>query len=76
MINVVGIEKVNYTNKQGRKITGTALHTMTENPEYGGYAVERIYVSSDVDCSAVSVNSNVDILYNKYGKVIQINIIK
>lgn len=76
MYNVVGIEKVDYKNRQGRQIKGTALHCMYENENYGGYAVERVYIGGDVDCSAVRVNSNVDILYNKYGKVVKINIIK
>lgn len=76
MYNVVGIEKVDYKNRQGRQIKGTALHCMVENEKYGGYAVERVYIGSDVDCSAIAVNSNVDILYNKYGKLVKVNIIK
>lgn len=75
MYNVVGIEKVNYTNKAGRKVIGTALHCLCEEPKYGGYAVERIYCSSSVDCSNVSVNSNIDVLYNKYGSVSRVDVI-
>lgn len=76
MFTVMGIEKVDYKNKQGKHIVGTALHCVTEEPKFGGFAVERIYCGSAVDVSAVAVNCNIDVLYNKYGTVIRIDTIK
>ena len=71
---VVGIEKVDYTNKQGKQVRGTKLHCTIERKNTEGLAVETVYVSDDV-CPAISLGAVIDVLYNKYGGVKYVSIV-
>lgn len=69
MYKILGIQKVNYTNKSGRVITGVRLHCSTEDKRVDGFAVEQIFVSSSVTNEQFSIGQEVDVLYNKFGSV-------
>lgn len=69
MYKILGIQKVNYTNKSGRAITGVRLHCSTDDKRVEGSAVEQIFVSSSVTSEDFSIGQEIDVLYNKYGSV-------
>ncbi len=79
MYNVVGIQKINYVSKKtGSPVVGTRLHCMQSFPETSessGYSVDSFYCSSQVDLSAVSVGSDVEIFFNRYGSVTAVRVI-
>ncbi len=60
MFNVVGIQKVDFTDKDGKPVQGTKFHCMREKDFVEGYAVESVFVRSDVDVSDVALGSTVE----------------
>ncbi len=74
---VIGKERVEYTNKDGKPVKGYALHTYTNKDKVDGLAVERIFVSDKLELSNIDLikpEMDVDILYNRYGKIEKIEI--
>ena len=69
-VKVVGIQKIDYTNKVGRHVTGVNLHAMYTDNRTDGYSVDKFYLASDFpNLNLVKVNSDVDVYFNQYGKV-------
>lgn len=69
-IKVVGIQKIDYTNKAGRHVSGVNLHAMYVDNRTEGYAVDKFYLASDFpNLNQVKVNTDVDVYFNQYGKV-------
>lgn len=69
-VKVVGIQKIDYTNKSGRHVSGVNLHAMYADNRTDGYAVDKFYLASDFpNLDQVTVNSDVDVYFNQYGKV-------
>ncbi|MEY8352122.1 hypothetical protein AALB39_02075 [Lachnospiraceae bacterium 54-53] len=69
---VLGIKKVDYTNKAGKHVLGTSLHTVHDGRDMEGQMVESIYISSNTDIadlSKVKIGCMIDIEYNRYGSV-------
>lgn len=75
MYNLVGYEKVDYTNKQGVQITGHRLHLTYESDKIQGQGVESVYVSSTVQMPKLALGQKVDVLYNRFGKVSAISVL-
>lgn len=79
MYNVVGIQKINYVSKKtGSPVVGTRLHCMqpfAESSESEGCSVDSFYCSSQVDLSSVSVGSDVEIFFNRYGSVTAVRVV-
>lgn len=74
MFEIVGIESINFTSRQtGDQITGTNLfvHYPQENnrPGLQGVRTDKLFVKSAIDCSMFSVGDQVEVYYNRYGKV-------
>lgn len=69
-VKIVGISKIDYTNKAGRHVNGVNLHGLFENNKTVGFATDKFYLSADFpNLDKVKINSNVDIYFNQYGKV-------
>lgn len=69
-IKVVGITKIDYTNKAGRHVCGVNLHGLYEDNKTVGFATDKFYLSADFpNLDKVKINNNVDIYFNQYGKV-------
>ena len=74
---VLGIQQVNYTSaKTGQRVQGESLHCKYTQKNVVGEAVEKIYVSSNINGPVVSVGDEVEIFYNKYGAVEEIRLVK
>lgn len=69
MYVVVGYEKVNYTNKEGKQVNGTRLHLAFKSDKIEGDGVECVYISSSVDLPVIKIGSKIELLYNKFGRV-------
>lgn len=72
--NVLGIEKVSYKNKEGKQIKGVRLHLSFMRDTCDGLCVESVFVSEAI-AEKIVVGSTIYLLYNKYGRIAQINIV-
>lgn len=69
-VKVVGITKIDYTNKAGRHVKGVNLHSFYEDNKTEGLAVDKFYLSADFpNLDKVKVNKHIDIYFNQFGKV-------
>lgn len=62
VFNVVGIQILDFVDNNGKNIKGTKFHCMRSKEFVDGYAVETVFVPSDVDVSSVVVGSEVDFI--------------
>ena len=72
-MKLIGIQRVDYTNKNGYHIMGYKLHTSTPatSNESIGEITDAVFVSDQVfaTCDHLAVGDEISIAYNKYGKV-------
>lgn len=67
---VIGIQKVDYKNKDGRQVLGTNLHCCYLTKSVDGQAVEKIYISSRMkDVPLFKEGDTINVMYNKFGSV-------
>lgn len=78
-MKLIGIQRVDYTNKNGYHVLGYKLHTSTpaKSDDSIGEITEGIFVSDSVfaTCDHLAVGDQVSIAYNKYGKVTGVSVI-
>lgn len=71
--NVVGYRKVDFTGKDGQQVKGTSLFCSTNITENGsGIATEKFWLTPkllDDTGYTPAVGDEIDISFNKYGKV-------
>lgn len=78
-MKLIGIQRVDYTNKNGYHILGYKLHTSA--PAKGNDAIgeitDAVFVSDQVfgTCDNLAVGDEISIAYNKYGKVSAVSVI-
>ena len=72
-MKLIGIQRVDYTNKGGYHIMGYKLHLSTpaQRNDCIGEITDTVFVSDQVfaTCDQLAVGDEVSIAYNKYGKV-------
>lgn len=71
---IVGIEKVSYKNKENHDINGCKLYLTYTKKGIEGVACETVFVKNEL-AEGLVIGMSVYLLYNKYGRVAQINII-
>ena len=78
-MKLIGMQRVDYTNKNGYHVLGYKLHTSTpaKSDDAIGEITETIFVSDPVfvTCDHLAVGDEVSIAYNKYGKVTGVSVI-
>lgn len=78
-MKLIGIQRVDYTNKNGYHVLGYKLHTSTlaKADDALGEITEAIFVSDPVfaTCDHLAVGDEISIAYNKYGKVIAVSVV-
>lgn len=70
MAKIIGIEKVNYTQKNtGRLIDGYRIHTSYEKSNVNGVATDSFFVSADTfyNYFDLRLGTEIEVYYNKYG---------
>lgn len=70
-MNLVGIECIDYQNKEGKRIVGTKLHMTYPKDNTIGDCVFSEFVGSGVSAD-VEIGDEIQLLYNKFGKVIEV----
>ena len=72
---VIGIENVDYTNKQNFRVQGKKFHCLFQNDDkIQGLGVESIYCKHDVNTSDISIDAYIEPLYNRYGQIASFNV--
>lgn len=81
---VIGVEDVAYTNKQGNQVEGFRLHLLNKSlkrENLNGFAVEQLFISkrneqSYNSCRKVVPQDIVEPVFNRYGNVEDILILE
>ena len=78
-MKLIGIQRIDYTNKNGYHVLGYKLHTayLATQKDAIGEITESIFVSDQIfaTCDHLSVGDEICIAYNKYGKVSAVSVI-
>ena len=78
-MKLIGIQRVDYTNKNGYHILGYKLHTSfpAKSEDAIGEITEAVFVSDQVfgTCYHLAVGDEISIAYNKYGKVTAVSVV-
>lgn len=78
-MKLIGIQRVDYTNKNGYHILGYKLHTSfpAKSEDAIGEITEAVFVSDQVfgTCDHLAVGDEISIAYNKYGKVTAVSVV-
>ena len=78
-MKLIGIQRVDYTNKGGYHIMGYKLHLSTpaQRNDCIGEITDTVFVSDQVfaTCDQLAVGDEVSIACNKYGKVSAVSVV-
>lgn len=78
-MKLIGIQRVDYINKNGYNVVGYKLHTSTPAKSNNciGELTEAVFVADPVfaTCDHLAVGDEISITYNKYGRVSAVSII-
>ena len=78
-MKLIGIQRVDYTNKNGCHVMGYKLHMSTPATRNNsiGEITDTEFVSDSVfaTCEHLAVGDEITIAYNKYGKVFDVSVI-
>ena len=78
-MKLIGIQRVDYTSKNGYHVMGYKLHMSTpaiRNDSIGEITdIEFVSDSVFATCDHLAVGDEVSIAYNKYGKVSSVSVI-
>ena len=67
---VIGKKPVSFTAKDGKEITGTTYYLGYETDGVEGMATDKVFISAaKMPKDDIAVGSEVDVLFNRYGKV-------
>lgn len=72
MFTIIGIEFVSFKDEENNDVNFTRFYLSYEKESVQGLAIEIIRVGSRVNIDGLSVGDQIDIFYNKYGKVSKI----
>lgn len=78
-MKLIGIQRVDYKNKNGYHVTGYRLHTSTPATRNDciGELTDAVFVADQVfaTCDHLAVGDEISIAYNKFGKVSAVSVI-
>lgn len=79
-MKLIGIQRVDYTNKNGYRVLGYKLHTSipTKRNDCIGELTEAVFVADPVfaTCDHLAVGDEISIAYNKFGKVVAVSVVR
>lgn len=78
-MKLIGIQRVDYTNKNGYHVMGYKLHTSAPamRNDCIGELTEAVFVADPVfaTCDHLAVGDEISISYNKFGKVVAVSVV-
>ena len=78
-MKLIGIQRVDYTNKNGYHVMGYKLHTSTpaKTNDCIGEITEPVFVPDSIfsTCDHIAIGDEISVAYNKYGKVTGVSVI-
>ena len=82
MNKIVGKELISYVNKQGKDVNGIRIHFLNDNnTKVKGFECDSFYISSVATAlfekmEKIELNVAVNIYYNKFGNVENVEVVK
>ena len=71
---VLGKRAVSFIAKDGKEISGTTLYLAYETEGVDGMAADKVFIpAAKMPKKEITIGSDVDVLFNRYGKVEAIN---
>lgn len=68
---VVGIREVDYMSKSNKQVKGRNLSVVYDDKNTVGKATDNLFCSGDI-ANSIVVGDKIDILYNKYGRIVMV----
>lgn len=72
---VVGKKSYDFTSKEGNAVKGTKLCVLYEDSDWEGHRVDTLWVSDKVVMPDVKLPANLNVEFNRNGKVCGISVI-
>lgn len=67
-VTVIGVQPVNFTGSDGRQVTGHNLYVTYPSDRVEGVVSMKVFIPSRI-VFVPNVGDEIDIIYNRYGKV-------
>lgn len=72
-MKLLGFKPVDFTNRDGDRVTGNTLYVGYLEDGVTGYVTEKFFVGNRIEMPKVlSVNDNLDISFNQKGKILSV----
>ena len=76
VVDVFGVQLVDFSNQNGEVIKGTNLFVAYPHDRVVGLKTDKFFIKQSIDCTRIKTGDRVDISFNRYGKVDSLNIVK
>lgn len=74
-MKLVGFQNIDYEKKDGTRVTGVKLHITYEDENVDGEAADQIYVGSAVKIPVLKIGDEIDIRYNRFGRIDSVSLL-
>lgn len=77
-MELVGVQFMDFTANDGGRITGAKLHCLDEDVAPGkgmGRKVYSVFATSSVLPKVPAIGSNLDFIYNRFGKLARVDVL-
>lgn len=72
--NLLGVQKINFTNNDGEVINGTNIFVAFADENVKGYRTEKFFVKENIALpKGIQINDTIDLSFNHKGKIESIN---
>lgn len=73
-VQLVGIQKINFTNNNGQEIKGVNLHVVFASENVEGLQVERFFLKDGINLPKdTKLNDTINICFNHKGKIEEVS---
>lgn len=70
LVQLVGIQKIDFVGTKGEKINGKNLYVLYEDENVQGYRTDKYYLKDGIDLpKETKLNEKIDLRFNNRGKV-------
>lgn len=69
VVNIIGIQNVDFESRDGSRIEGTNLYTTYDDEFVKGMKAEKFFIRRSIDCSKLKVGLTYDLTFDRRGKV-------
>lgn len=68
-VKLVGIQRIDFTNNKGEKISGCNLYCMFKSEQVEGYRTEKFFLKQGIELPDCKINDTIELSFSMKGKV-------